>query len=341
MKHPNGYGSVFKLSGNRRKPWAVRITAGWSDAGKQKYEYLDYFESRQKAMIALADYNNNPYDLSSGKITFNEMYERFKKERFPKMSKSSQSGYTMAYNRSKNLHNMKFIDIRKSHMQTVIDNCDKSRGTKKKIKVLFNQLYKHALENDLTHKDYSRFVELPKNDKESTRNPFTLDEIQLLWNNIDRLDHIDTVLIMIYTGLRPGELVLIENEKVKLEERYLRGGFKTDAGTNRVVPIHKKIHKLIENRIDSKRKYLIRNFEGNQLSYYVYYHEMFKKIMKQLELNHRPHDCRHTFATLMDNAGANKISIRRIMGHAGKDITDRVYTHKDIEQLLIAIDTLK
>jgi len=340
LRNPNGYGSVFKLSGNRRKPWAVRITTGWTIEGKQKYEYLDYFSSRQAAMIALADYNNNPYDLSSGKITFKEVYERFKKERFPKMSKSSQSGYTMAYNRSESLHDMKFIDIRKSHMQQVIDNCDKSHGTKRKIKILFNQLYKHAMENDLTHKDYARFVELPRDNSESSRKPFTLDEIKLLWENINRFDDIDSILIMIYTGLRPGELVEVQNKKIHLDKRYFRGGFKTEAGTNRVIPIHKKIHKLIEARMDSNNEYLITNFEGNKLSYYVYYHEKFKKIMEQLELDHRPHDCRHTFATLMDNAGANKLSIRRIMGHAGKDITDKVYTHKDVGQLIKAIDMM-
>lgn len=75
LKNPNGYGSVFKLSGNRRKPWAVRITTGWTEEGKQTYEYLGYFTTRQEAMIALADYNSNPYDLSAGKITFKEVYE--------------------------------------------------------------------------------------------------------------------------------------------------------------------------------------------------------------------------------------------------------------------------
>ncbi|QBK24965.1 tyrosine-type recombinase/integrase [Ureibacillus thermophilus] len=341
MKLPNGYGSVFKLSGRRRRPWAVRVTTGWTDDGKQKYEYLGYYKTRPKAMMALAEYNKNPFDLSAGKITFKEVYERFKKERFPKMSKSSQSGYTMAYNRSKSLHDMKFIDIRKSHMQEVIDNCDKSHGTKRKIKILYNQLYKYAMENDLTHKDYARFVELPRNNTKSSRKPFTLDEINKLWEHVDRLDFIDTVLIMIYTGLRPGELVEIKNENIRLEERCFRGGFKTEAGTNRVIPIHKKILHLIEARMNPKHEYLVTNHEGNKMSYYVYYHERWKKIMEQLELDHRPHDCRHTFATLMDNAGANKLSIRRIMGHAGKDITDNVYTHKDIEQLLIAIDTLK
>lgn len=340
MKNPNGYGSVFKLSGKRRKPFAVRITTGWSDDGKQTFEYLGYFQSRQKAMMALADYNSNPYDLSSGKITFKEVYERYAKERFPKVSKSSHSGYRMAFNRSESLHDLKFIEIKKAHLQSVIDKCDKSYGTKRKIKVLFNQLYKYAMQNDLTHKDYATFVELPKNDTVSSRKPFTIDEINKLWDNVDRLEFIDTVLIMIYTGLRPGELVTIENKKIKLEERYFRGGFKTDAGTNRVVPIHKKIHSLIERRIDEQNKNLIVNSDGNDMTYYTYYHDRWQNLMKQLEMKHKPHDCRHTFATLMDNAGANKLSIRRIMGHASKDITDKVYTHKDIEQLIIAIDML-
>ncbi|GIP65693.1 hypothetical protein J32TS6_42480 [Virgibacillus pantothenticus] len=146
--------------------------------------------------------------------------------------------------------------------------------------------------------------------------------------------------LTVTTGLRPGELVEVKNENIHLNKRYFRGGFKTEAGTNRVIPIHKKVHKLIEDRMDPSNEYLITNYEGNKLSYYVYYHEKFKKIMQQLELKRKPHDCRHTFATLMDNAGANKLSIKRIMGHADKDITDKVYTHKDIEQLLIAIDML-
>lgn len=341
MKNPNGYGSIFKLSGNRRNPFAVRITTGWDDNGKQTYEYLGYFPSRQKAMMALADYNSTPYDLSSRKITFEEMYNRFTEERFPKMSKSSQSGYRMAFNRSESLHNLKFIEIRKAHMQSVIDNCDKSHGTKRKIKILFNQLYKHAMENDLTHKDYSRFVELPRNNDKSSRKPFTNNEINVLWENVDRLSDVDSVLIMIYTGLRPGELVEVKNKKIQLNERVFRAGFKTDAGTNRVIPIHKRIHSLIENRMSLENECLISTYEGNQMSYYTYYHERWKQLMEQLEMNHRPHDCRHTFATLMDNAGANKLSIKRIMGHAGKDITDKVYTHKDIEQLLIAIDMLE
>ena len=76
------------------------------------------------------------------------------------------------------------------------------------------------------------------------------------------------------------------------------------------------------------------------MKYWNYYEEKWKTLMTRLELDHRLHDCRHTFATLMDNAGANKVSIKRIMGHASTDITDKVYTHKDIEELKKAIDLI-
>ena len=57
-------------------------------------------------------------------------------------------------------------------------------------------------------------------------------------------------------------------------------------------------------------------------------------------MDHRPHDTRHTFASLMDSAGANKLCIKRIMGHSSPDITDNVYTHKTIQELIEAIDLI-
>lgn len=56
---------------------------------------------------------------------------------------------------------------------------------------------------------------------------------------------------------------------------------------------------------------------------------------------HTTHDCRHTVATLLDNAGANETAKRRILGHAGGDITERVYTHKGLRQLRKCIELLK
>jgi hypothetical protein len=51
FRHENGFGSIVKLSGNRRKPFAVRITTGWKD-GKQIRKYLGYYKSEAEAAIA-------------------------------------------------------------------------------------------------------------------------------------------------------------------------------------------------------------------------------------------------------------------------------------------------
>lgn len=350
MKNPNGYGSVFKLSGKRRRPFAVRITAGWTSEGKQKYEYLDYFETRQAAMIALANFNKNPYELSSKTITFAELYERYSDEKFYKLengnkelkvSESTFYTYQMAYGISESLHNMKFAELRKIHMQKVIDNCNKAYETKKKVKTLYNQLYKIAMENDLVDKDYAAFVELGEDKTLSSRAPFTDSEINTMWRNIDDSDFVDTILIMIYTGLRPGELVTIENENINIEERYMRGGIKTAAGKNRIIPINMKVLSLIEKRMSTNEKYLLSNIRGTKDKVrYDNYKREWDIIMKHFNMKHLPHDSRHTFATLMDNADANKVSVKRIMGHVSKGVTDKVYTHKDIEQLIKAIDLI-
>lgn len=71
-------------------------------------------------------------------------------------------------------------------------------------------------------------------------------------------------------------------------------------------------------------------------TYSNYYAEKFTPLMKLLNMNHKPHDCRHTFATLMSNAGADTVSLQKIIGHASYQTTANIYTHKDIDQLKMA-----
>ena len=76
---------------------------------------------------------------------------------------------------------------------------------------------------------------------------------------------------------------------------------------------------------------------------YSQYNAIFSNTLKAAGITepHTPHDCRHTFATLLNDAGANPVSIKRLLGHSsGNDITEKIYTHKDIEQLRIAIEKI-
>ena len=75
MRNPNGYGGITKLSGNRRRPYRVRVTIGWSqtqdrDRQIQQFATLGYYATRKEALIALAEYNVAPYNAIQRRMTF-------------------------------------------------------------------------------------------------------------------------------------------------------------------------------------------------------------------------------------------------------------------------------
>lgn len=340
MKLPNGYGTVYKLSGKRRKPFVARKTVGWDDEGKQLYQTLGYYEKRQDALNALANYNVNPYDIESSTITFKEVFEKWKINKFEGISRSAINGYNAAFEISSILHDIKFIDIKTMHLQDVIINCSKGHGTLRKIKSLYNQLFKYAMENDIVSKDYSDYVDIGKNTSESTRTPFTKEEINKLFEVEPYIEFVDTILIMIYTGLRIGELLIIKSKDVDLVHNTIKGGIKTDAGKDRIVPINHKIIPLVENRVNQGHEYFIVSAKKDAMKYNNYYREKFEPIMEQLGMKHKIHDARHTFATLMNNADANPTSIKKLIGHNSFSTTEKIYTHKDIEELRKAIEMI-
>ena len=324
MRLPNGYGSIIKNKGNRRKPYQVRITRGWDDDGKQLYSTLGWFEKREEAIIALSEYNSSPYDIEANKETFTDVFEKWKLEHYTKVSDNAIVNYNLAYKYCKAIHKMRFKDIRLTHLQAIIDNCGKGYPTRKIIKALMNQLFSFAIKNDIVEKKYSQYVDVGQNEGKVNRKPFTKEEIKKLFDNVDKLEWVDTVLIMIFSGLRVGELLDLKTENIHFEERYMVGGLKTKAGRNRIIPINKKIEPFIRKYYNPQNEYLITNFKGNQMLYSNYRREKFDNVMEKLRMKHNPHECRHTFASLMDSAGANKLCLKRIIGHSSQDITEKV-----------------
>lgn len=146
------------------------------------------------------------------------------------------------------------------------------------------------------------------------------------------------MLILIYTGLRPQELLNIKKENVFINDCYMIGRMKTTSGTNRTVPLHNKIIPLIENRLLTAKDYLITSEIGNKYSY-TCFQKKWNKVMTKLNLNYLPYDTRHSTITNLNNANANYHCIKLIVGHKLNDITS-VYTHKDTSQLIETINLL-
>lgn len=177
MRLPNGYGSVTKVSGNRRKPWRARVTLGWTttDDGKTKQivKYIGYYSSKKEALKAIAEYHENPYDIDNN-ITFAEIYEKWSKEAYLNMISDTAQGYKSAYKICTSLYDMPFKDIKQSHLQAVIDNSGKNYPTLRKLKVLLNQLYDYAMANDIVSKNYADYINITKFKDTSNKTTHTI-----------------------------------------------------------------------------------------------------------------------------------------------------------------------
>lgn len=340
MRLPTGYGSIIKLGGKRRHPFAVRITAGWSDEGKQIYKYLGYFSTRKDALACLDDYNQHPYDTDARKRTFADLHAKWAEWKYTRVGKEEPNGYKSAFKYCQRLHEHIFVDLRPDDIQQVIDGCKRGYSTKKNIRLFCSQLYQYAARIEICAVNYAKMTDLPPATQSRLHKPFTAAERRILWDHTDD-EGARLALIYIYTGLRPTELLRAKTANVHLDESYLRAGMKTAAGRNRVIPLADKIKPFVAALYHHGQEYLVIDPDGKPVFDYDRLRDHFwKKSPVLSKMDHLPHDCRHTCATMLADAGVDKKIIQLILGHRSKDITDRVYTHKTLGQLIEAVNRL-
>lgn len=334
-RNPNGYGCVTKLSGKRSRPYVVKVTV-YDSEGKARQVPVGYAATEADAMVLLAQYNNNPWNIDREKVTLAVLYQRWLEIKAPKLGNSVQGCLKAAYRHCAKYYGVKYRALRAYQMQDCIDNCGLSYSSQAAIKNLFGHLDRFAFELDIIDKMYSQITTAPPI-PDTSREPFTAKQIDALWK-IANQEWVDTVLIYIYTGFRLMELLNMKIEQVNLTEKYLQGGTKTASGKNRIVPIHSRIFPLVEKRIQSGDPYLF-SYQGEKISQTKYY-SFWNEVMEKIGTDKTPHEARHTFETNLDNAGGNRKCIDLLMGHKSKDVGNRVYNHKTLEQLRETIELL-
>lgn len=346
MKLPTSYGSVYKLSGNRRKPYVARKTAGWKDNGQPIYQYIGYYEKRAEALEALANYNKDPYDLKNDKMTFADLYEKWSEVHFENISQSNINGVKASYKLCADIKDINIHDIRLSHLQAVVDNSGKNRPTLRKLKVMFGLMYDYAVKNEILKpekRDMITYVDISKagNPNALDRKPFTKKEIKQLWRSADESEIFQIPLILIYTGLRIGEFFNLKKEDVHLSERwFMVTSSKTAAGI-REVPIAEKIVPFFTHWLQKDSEYVFPNSKGNKHTDRAFREGWWQPMMTELKMDsHRPHDTRHTCVSLLTEAGVDERIIKKIVGHKGEGVTQQVYTHIDMPYKLEAINKI-
>lgn len=351
MRLPNGYGSVTKMSGKRRNPYVVRKTIGYHyDAEKdrqvQDIVVIGYARTKNEGLRMLAEYNQAPYDLDLAKMTFKQVYDAWSKRKYPKISKTNKDGYSACYKVCTELYDIPMRNIRLADLQRTVDTSGKNYPTLQKLKVLFSQLYNYAMEHDICEKNYSQYVDiLQYKDKRPVRyirERFSRDEVSVIWEHQDD-PYYQTILMLIYSGVRINELLALKKSDVNIDEQYFSiPKSKTEAGV-RDVPIADKVLPFFKSWLVkyADSEYLISTPAGSKFGYKNYYRNYYTNRLEVLGVDHTPHCCRHTFVSELTEAKIDPRVIKTIVGHSGGfSTTEKVYMHISMQTFLDAVNLI-
>jgi integrase len=372
VRRANGTGSITILKGKRRKKYWARITTGYTfdpekETVKQIRESLGTFKTLLEAEMALNQYLDGPYEISDKNLSMKELFDRWYSYHVDTeaWSKSYQRIILSSWAYCHAIFKVKVRDIRIRHIKGcmndgfVIVKRGKEKGTKKlpsanvksRIKSLFNQMLAFAAEYEVITVNYAKNFTLSKEllkDIEENREkhiPFQPSEIKRLWDN--QGDYfVEMMLIDIYSGWRPSELISLDISQIFVKDGYMIGGMKTEAGKDRIVPIHPIIRPLIKKYYDfaknAGRQTLFFDIANQRPLSYDQYYRRFKSRCLFLDLNqeHTPHDGRVSFATYAKSNGIDEYALKYLLGHSIQDLTEKVYTERELPWLVKEMEKL-
>lgn len=305
---------IQKIKGATKRPYVV-------------YSVVGYYATYDEAVDAL--------NQSRTSLTLQQVYDMWLPSHAKSVSTNTLNNYGSAFAHLVSIYNVEIQNITYLQLQSIIDDMlvsGLSYSSCKKVRTLISQLFSYSIINGWCTTNYAKFLNLGHNKPVRPHKPFTTQAINRLWRLESPLH--DIPLILLYTGMRASELINLKARDINRKQRTIKiTSAKTKSGI-RTIPIHDRIWPIITRRLDAV--YVIKECRT-----YSSLSREFDKAMKAINAKHTTHDCRHTFATRLDNEGANYNAKRLLLGHASGNVTDGVYTHKSLGQLRKAIRLLK
>ena len=272
QKLPNGFGSIVKRTRNGKEEFRVYAPAVYDETIGDYYQPpLGRVVSYNDGYRLLMEYNDNPKEIESKDITFGFICEKaiaqaIKECEKGKMTESNLRSIKGANNKVQKdkISNIKILKLMFFQLQEYLDSLSIGYTSKGYQINLFNRAISYA-KNHLgvnINIDTNK-LDIGEKPEESIFKPIDYQDVNTLWlHKQSRTSQI--ILILIYTGLRPSELLNIKIKNVFLNENYMIGGMKTKAGSDRLIPIHSVIKSLIKNFYNIDSEYLIHDENNKQ-----------------------------------------------------------------------------
>lgn len=335
-KRGNRQGTAIRRGKTWTAVWTVETRLD-GDKAKQVRKTLGGFPTQTAALA----YAANPVDKKEKPKytpTFQTYYDTWSETSLLKLSKSKQCALKIAWERWASLKDEPICAITINQLQACVDDQTETYYPARDMKTLASHLYKRAYAEGYARSNLAQFIELPPLD-EKEQQPFTEDEITKLWTAYDKGDKfVAFPLLMIYSGMMPGELLRCTKEMIRTDTCEIIGcGLKTKKRkeTPLVYPdwLSPLVSDILSN-VTSKSGYIV---GMNKDNFYDEYHAALSRAgVRDLP----PYSCRHTTATALALAKTAPSIIQKVMRHTKFTTTQR-YIHPDMTTAHDAVNVLK
>lgn len=326
----NGQGTAYK----RGKWWIAEMTVGYDPEThrplrkrkggfKTKRDALEYLPTLKTTLPEKANHTvSHYYNLWYNKTT---------------VSESKRKAYKIAWKKWQPIHHMdvKALDI--ATLQTVLDENTHTYYPARDMRQLLSNIYKLAVADQVVSVVLSSYLVLPKLE-EKEADPFTNEELSALWALYNKDDpFVGYILLMIYTGMMPGELLKLRKDMIDWDRQEIIGaGIKTNERKRKSIVLADFITPVLKNLCDSTKGEKVIHIVNDNF-YKQYYETLERAQVRRLV----PYSCRHTTATAL--ALGNNVTplvIQRIMRHA-KFATTQRYIHTNSAFARQGVETLR
>lgn len=296
------------------------------------------FKRREDALAYCQTLKNGP-EKPSLAPTLASYWETYKKGAYEALSASKQQAYRTAWGKLEKIHDTRIDQLTVADLQDLVREKCPSYYTARDVRTLLTMLFKIAAADGYARQEIPTFIQLPQlEEKEQT--PFSETEQKALWKLYDEKHDIRAAvpLLMIYTGMMPGEAMQLKVDQIDIPGRRIHGaGMKTKVRKQTDIVLADNIVPLVQDLIDHAQPsgYIWKRVEKEW--YDNYYAVLTAAGCRDLP----PYSCRHTTATaLAISENIAPQTVKKVMRWSTARMLDR-YAHPDQKDALAAVNTLK
>ena len=358
----NGGGTIRQRADGT---WEARITLG-TNPGTGKPMRKSFYgktqkEVRQRMTEALNALDKGTYQATSKTTVsawMNEWLETFCANKLKPYTVSSYRGI-IDNHINKHIGAMQLQAVKGSHIQRMYNKMIADGAAPKTVKnigAVAHKAFSMAVKQDIIPANPCDAAELPAMQQHEIK-PLTDADIPVFLKAIEAEAMCNAFALCLFAGLREGECLGLSWEQVDFDKQAITicqqlQKEKTTGGQYQIVPFTKsnkprtikppsiafdylkrEQKRQAMNRLQAGQMWanphnlVFTNDVGGNLAISTFY-KTFKRIAASIgRPDARPHDLRHTAATVAIASGADVKSVQSMLGHATASFTLNVYAH--------------